>query len=75
MDDEERFELDEQVEAEELREYRRGLKMLERNPNKEIVEGCPWCSKRNYHFSSLEGWGCLACGYTPGADLRGGRYS
>ena len=48
MDDEERLELDEQVEAEELREYRRGLKMLERNPNKEIVEGCPWCNKRNY---------------------------
>ena len=75
MDDEERLELDEQVEAEELREYRRGLKMLERNPNKEIVEGCPWCNKRNYHFCSVSGWSCLACGYTPGADFRGGRYS
>lgn len=73
---EEDFELDERIEAERDSEYQRGLDLCyEGSKEEDIVENCPWCNKKTYEFSILSGWVCLACDYTPGADLRGGRYS
>ena len=75
MDDDEMYELEQEAEAIEQAEYQRGLK-LTKGSTKTIHETCPWCGKQNsYEFCLVSSWHCNACGYTPGADLFGGKFS
>lgn len=76
MNDEDQWELDEQFEYEQLSEYRRGLELFqEASPEQSIVEDCPWCVSGEYCFDLLGSWCCDSCGYYPGAELSGGRFS
>ncbi len=74
MDDDEAILLEEEAEAIELAEYKRGL-VLAGVPPKDVWEYCPWCGKYSYVFGVVSSWNCESCGYYPSADLFGGQYS
>ena len=74
MDDDDQDFLEEEANEIELAEYRRGL-ALSGGSTEEFIKECPWCNEYSYEFSILCGWDCRKCGYYPGADLFGGKFS
>lgn len=74
MDDDELLELQKEAEWIQEYEYRRGTRLG--NPRDGIYEDCPWCNAKSaYKFDVLCSWNCNRCGYCPGADLFGGKFS
>lgn len=76
MDDDELLELQREAEWMQHCEYQRGIISLGNFKDGIIYEDCPWCDAKNaYQFDVLCSWNCHKCGYYPGADLFGGKFS